>query len=172
MISKGGHSIRFNEEEVRQTGRGSMGVRGMQLAPGDEVITLALDVQGECILFATENGMGKRTKFSEFNAQHRGGKGVLCYKIGPKTGQIASAAAVNEKDHIMLITNEGIVIRMPVEGVSVIGRNTSGVKLMNVSQNEFIRVAGMARVPEELLEEETEMEVTAEAEETAEEGQK
>ena len=154
MISKDGHSIRFNEEEVRQTGRGSMGVRGMALTPGDEVITLALDVQGECILFATENGMGKRTKFSMFNAQHRGGKGVLCYKVGAKTGRLVSATAVDEDDQIMLITNEGIVIRMPVKGIAMIGRNTSGVKLMNVSQGEDIKVAGLARVPAELIEEE------------------
>ena len=154
MISKDGHSIRFNEDEVTQTGRGAMGVRGMRLSDGDEIITLALDVQGESILFATENGMGKRTLFNQFNAQHRGGKGVLCYKVSDKTGKLAAAVAVNAEDQIMLITNEGIVIRMPVEGIAQIGRNTSGVKLMNVSQGEDIRVAGMARVPAELIEEE------------------
>ncbi|MBO4835755.1 MAG: DNA gyrase subunit A [Lachnospiraceae bacterium] len=154
MISKNGHSIRFNEEEVTPTGRSAMGVRGMRLAEGDEVITLALDVQGECILFATENGMGKRTRFEQFNAQHRGGKGVLCYKVSSKTGKLAAATAVDAEDQVMLITNEGIVMRMPVEGVSIIGRNTSGVKLMNVSQNEDIKVAGMARVPAELIEDE------------------
>ena len=154
MISKNGHSIRFNEEEVTPTGRSAMGVRGMRLAEGDEVITLALDVQGECILFATENGMGKRTRFEQFNAQHRGGKGVLCYKVSSKTGKLAAATAVDAEDQVMLITNEGIVMRMPVDGVSIIGRNTSGVKLMNVSQNEDIKVAGMARVPAELIEDE------------------
>ena len=154
MISRDGHSIRFNEEEVTPTGRGSMGVRGMRLADGDAVITLALDVQGECILFATENGMGKRTRFDQFNAQHRGGKGVLCYKVSSKTGKLVAATAVDAEDQVMLITNEGIVMRMPVDGVSVIGRNTSGVKLMNVSQNEDIKVAGMARVPAELIEDE------------------
>ena len=154
MISKNGHSIRFNEEEVTPTGRSAMGVRGMRLTEGDEVITLALDVQGECILFATENGMGKRTRFEQFNAQHRGGKGVLCYKVSSKTGKLAAATAVDAEDQVMLITNEGIVMRMPVDGVSIIGRNTSGVKLMNVSQNEDIKVAGMARVPAELIEDE------------------
>ena len=163
MISKNGHSIRFNEEEVTPTGRSAMGVRGMRLAEGDEVITLALDVQGECILFATENGMGKRTRFEQFNAQHRGGKGVLCYKVSSKTGKLAAATAVDAEDQVMLITNEGIVMRMPVDGVSIIGRNTSGVKLMNVSQNEDIKVAGMARVPAELIEdEETETEAQTE----------
>ena len=170
MISKNGHSIRFNEEEVTPTGRSAMGVRGMRLTEGDEVITLALDVQGETILFATENGMGKQTKFEAFNAQHRGGKGVLCYKVNEKTGKLAAATAVNENDQIMLITNEGIVIRMPVAGIAKIGRNTSGVKLMNVSQGEDIKVAGLARIPADWIEDEAEEEgeIGSEAEETTE----
>ncbi len=168
MISKNGHSIRFNEEEVTPTGRSAMGVRGMRLTEGDEVITLALDVQGETILFATENGMGKQTKFEAFNAQHRGGKGVLCYKVNEKTGKLAAATAVNENDQIMLITNEGIVIRIPVAGIAKIGRNTSGVKLMNVSQGEAIKVAGLARIPADWIEEETETEGEPEAEDTTE----
>ena len=170
MISKNGHSIRFNEEEVTPTGRSAMGVRGMRLTEGDEVITLALDVQGETILFATENGMGKQTKFEAFNAQHRGGKGVLCYKVNEKTGKLAAATAVNENDQIMLITNEGIVIRMPVDGIAKIGRNTSGVKLMNVSQGDDIKVAGLARIPADWIENETEDDADVEAEaETGEE---
>ena len=170
MISKNGHSIRFNEEEVTPTGRSAMGVRGMRLTEGDEVITLALDVQGETILFATENGMGKQTKFEAFNAQHRGGKGVLCYKVNEKTGKLAAATAVNENDQIMLITNEGIVIRMPVDGIAKIGRNTSGVKLMNVSQGDDIKVAGLARIPADWIEDETEEAADVEAEaETGEE---
>ena len=170
MISKNGHSIRFNEEEVTPTGRSAMGVRGMRLTEGDEVITLALDVQGETILFATENGMGKQTKFEAFNAQHRGGKGVLCYKVNEKTGKLAAATAVNENDQIMLITNEGIVIRMPVDGIAKIGRNTSGVKLMNVSQGDEIKVAGLARIPADWIEDETEEAADVEAEaETGEE---
>ena len=170
MISKNGHSIRFNEEEVTPTGRSAMGVRGMRLTEGDEVITLALDVQGETILFATENGMGKQTKFEAFNAQHRGGKGVRCYKVNEKTGKLAAATAVNENDQIMLITNEGIVIRMPVDGIAKIGRNTSGVKLMNVSQGDDIKVAGLARIPADWIEDETEDAADVEAEaETGEE---
>ncbi len=155
LISKNGHSIRFNEKEVRETGRSSMGVTGMKLRGDDEVITLALDVQGEAILFATENGMGKRTRFDDFNAQHRGGMGVLCYKITEKTGVLVAARAVDDDDQIMLITNEGIVMRMPVDGVSVIGRNTSGVRIMNVDQKESIKVAQMAKLPAEFIEEDS-----------------
>ncbi|MCQ2530357.1 MAG: DNA gyrase subunit A [Lachnospiraceae bacterium] len=171
MISRQGHSIRFNETEVRPTGRSSMGVTGMNLEEGDEIITLALDIQGECILFATENGMGKRTRFSEFNAQHRGGKGVLCYKLSDKTGNLAAAVAVDDGDQIMLITNAGIVMRMPIHGVSIIGRNTSGVKLMNISKDENIKVSGIARVLADWVEEETDEEnlEVVDAEITAEE---
>ncbi|MBR3401908.1 MAG: DNA gyrase subunit A [Parasporobacterium sp.] len=147
LISRKGNSIRFNEEEVRATGRSSMGVTGMRFAvPDDEVVTIALDIQGEDILFATENGMGKRTSFSEFKAQHRGGKGVRCYKVTEKTGELVAGCAVDPGDQIMLITNQGIVMRMSVDDISVIGRNTSGVKLMNVSQSEEIKLTGMARI--------------------------
>ena len=152
LITKKGHSIRFNEEEVRATGRSSMGVTGMRFAePDDEVIALVLDVQGRDILFATENGMGKRTSFTEFNAQHRGGKGVLCYRVTEKSGCLMAGCAVEEGDQIMLITNQGIVMRMSVDDISVIGRNTTGVKLMNVSQSEDIKVTGMARIRSEFL---------------------
>ena len=154
LISKNGKSIRFNEEEVRATGRASMGVTGMRLTGNDEVITLALDVQGESILFATENGMGKRTSFDEFKSQHRGGMGVLCYKVTDRTGKLVAATAVNDGDQIMLITNEGIVMRTSVDSVSVIGRNTQGVKVMNIDKESDIRLAGMARLSSEFLEDE------------------
>ena len=154
LITKGGKSIRFNEEEVRATGRSSMGVTGMKLSKGDEVITLALDVQGDDILFATENGMGKRTKFEEFKAQHRGGMGVLCYKITERTGQLVAASAVNDGDQIMLITNGGIVMRTSVDSVSVIGRNTQGVKIISIDKDSEVKLAGMARLSAEFLEEE------------------
>ena len=156
LISRNGRSIRFNEEEIRPTGRSSMGVTGMKFTdPEDEVITMALDIQGEDILFATENGMGKRTRFSEFNAQHRGGKGVICYKVTPKTGKLIDGCAVDDGDQIMLITNQGIVMRMSVDDISTIGRNTSGVKLMNVSQDEDIKVIGIARIWSGFLTEES-----------------
>jgi len=126
----------------------------MKLAAGDEVITLALDVQGEDILFATENGMGKRTKFEEFKAQHRGGMGVLCYKVTERTGNLVAASAVNDGDQIMLITNGGVVMRTSVDSVSVIGRNTQGVKIINLSKDGSVKLAGMARLTAEFLEDE------------------
>ena len=148
LITKNGHSIKFNEEEVRATGRSSMGVTGIKFEENDddEVITMALDIQGPDILFATENGMGKRTSFEDFKSQHRGGKGVTCYKVTEKTGRLAGGCAVEDGDQVMLITNQGIVMRMSVDDISVIGRNTSGVKLMNVSQSDDIKVTGMARI--------------------------
>ncbi len=157
LISRDGHSIRFNEEEVRPTGRSSMGVTGMNLIGDDKVITLAIDSQGECILFATENGMGKRTRFSEFTAQHRGGKGVFCYKLSEKTGKLVAASAVDEDDQVMLITSEGIVMRMAVDGVSIIGRNTTGVKIMNIAKDGDVKLAGMARLLAEFIEDDDEV---------------
>ena len=154
LITREGKSIRFNEEEVRATGRASFGVTGMKLSDEDEVITLALDVQGKDILFATENGLGKRTDFEEFRKTHRGGKGILCYKITDRTGKLVAASAVNDGDQIMLITNEGIVMRTSVDSVNVIGRNTQGVKLMNIDKDSTVKVAGMARLSAEFLEEE------------------
>ena len=156
MITKKGRSIRFNEEDVRATGRNSMGVIGMKFAvPGDEVVTIALDIQGQDILFATENGMGKRTSFSEFRAQHRGGKGILCYRVTEKTGDLVAGSAVDPGDEIMLITNQGTVMRMSVDDISVIGRYTSGVKLINVSQSDEIKLTGLARIWTEFLVDET-----------------
>ncbi len=156
LISRDGHSIRFNEEEVRPTGRSSMGVTGMKLIGEDEVITLAIDSQGECIFFATEGGMGKRTRFSEFTAQHRGGKGVLCYKLSDKTGKLVAASAVDEEDQVMLITSEGIVMRTAVNGVSIIGRNTTGVKIMNIAKDGDVKLAGMARLLAAFIEDDSE----------------
>lgn len=111
------------------------------------------DIQGDCILFATENGMGKRTLTDEFSDQHRGGKGVLCYRITEKTGNLVAAKAVNEGDQIMMITSEGVMIRTPVDSVSVIGRNTQGVKLINLSSADA-RVVGVARLARDMVPEE------------------
>ena len=157
LISRKGHAIRFSESEVRPTGRGSMGVCGMRFAKEDEIIAMIIDIQGECILFATENGMGKRTKVDEFSNQHRGGQGVLCYRINDKTGNIVGCKAVNDGDQIMMITNEGVIIRTSVDSVSIIGRNTSGVKLINLANDE-IKVTGIARLAKEDIPEETEEE--------------
>ena len=146
LITKMGQCIRFNETDVRVTGRVSMGVIGMKLNDDDEVVGMQMDTQGEKLLIVSENGMGKRTPIDEFTPQKRGGKGVLCYKITEKTGTIVGAKLVHDDHDIMIITNEGIVIRITVEDISVIGRNTSGVKLMNIDQESDIRVASIAKV--------------------------
>ena len=148
LATKMGMCIRFHESDVRSTGRVSMGVIGMRLDEGDEVIGMQTDNQGECLLVVSENGMGKRTPITEFKAQQRGGKGVLCYKITEKTGYLVGVKLVDDNREIMLITNEGIIIRMAVNSISIIGRNTSGVKLMSIDQDSDIVVASIAKVRE------------------------
>jgi DNA gyrase subunit A len=138
-----------------------MGVRGINLIDGDEVVAMQLDDQGEQLLIVSEKGLGKRTDIVEFSAQNRGGKGVKCYKITDKTGEVVGAKSVNEDDEIMIINTEGIIIRMECKGISVLGRITSGVKLINLRENEI--VASIAKVKEK--EEETSEEVSQENEE-------
>ena len=144
MTSKNGRCIRFNENCVRPTGRASMGVRGMQLRGDDEVVSMQLDIQGEYMLMVTEKGFGKRTKLSDFPVKGRGGLGVICYKLVPKTGKLVDAQAVVDENEVLLITTEGIIIRIQSTDINVIGRNTSGVKVMNV--DEDVSVAGIAKV--------------------------
>ena len=139
MVTKYGQCIRF-------TGRTSMGVRGMNLSDRDEVIGMQLDCQGKYLLIASEKGMGKRTEISEFSSQNRGGKGVKCYKITEKTGNVVGVKAVNEDNEVMIINTEGIIIRMECQGISVLGRVTSGVKLINL--NEDVIIASIAKVRE------------------------
>ena len=153
LVTKQGKCIRFNEQDVRPTGRTSMGVIGMTLDSDDEIIGMQLDTQGDSLLIASENGMGKRTSLDEFNRQYRGGKGVLCYNITDKTGFVIGAKAVNDSHEIMMITSGGIIIRMPVNGISKIGRYTSGVKLMNIDVEKDIKVASIAKVRETETEE-------------------
>ena len=148
LVTRKGMCIRFHETDVRVTGRVSMGVIGMRFDDDDEVIGMQKEDQGDTLLVVSENGMGKRTFISEFNAQNRGGKGVLCYKITEKTGSLVGAKLVNDGREIMLITTEGIIIRMSVDDISIIGRNTSGVKLMSIEQNSDIKVASIAKVRE------------------------
>ena len=148
LVTRKGMCIRFHETDVRVTGRVSMGVIGMRFDEDDEVIGMQKEDQGDTLLVVSENGMGKRTLTSEFNAQNRGGKGVLCYKITEKTGALIGAKLVNDGREIMLITTEGIIIRMSVDDISIIGRNTSGVKLMSIEQNSDIKVASIAKVRE------------------------
>ena len=145
-MTRHGKCIRFNEKDVRQTGRTSMGVIGMSLEGDDEVIGMQLDIQGDSLLIVSENGMGKRTSMNEFNAQHRGGKGVLCYNITEKTGNVIGVKAVKAGQEVMLITSGGIIIRMAVDSISEIGRYTSGVKLMDIDVENDIKVASIAKV--------------------------
>ncbi|MEE3467745.1 MAG: DNA gyrase subunit A [Eubacterium sp.] len=151
LITKKGMCIRFPEVEARTVGRASIGVRGITLTEGDEVVAMQMNTQGDSILFATEYGMGKRTDVDDFSAQHRGGKGVKCYKITDKTGDIVGAKCVGQDREIMLITNEGVIIRMSVEGVRVLGRITSGVKLMDIDRNSDVRIASIAKVREDIV---------------------
>ena len=146
LVTKDGQCIRFKETDVRTTGRVSMGVRGINLMDGDEVVAMQLNSQGYYLLVVSENGMGKRTSISEFTCQNRGGKGVKCYKITEKTGNVIGAKAVNEENEIMMITTEGIIIRLQCSDISILGRITSGVKLINLS--EGVTVASFAKVRE------------------------
>ncbi|RJV23872.1 DNA gyrase subunit A [Coprococcus sp. AF18-48] len=156
MVTKYGQCIRFKEQDVRSTGRTSMGVRGMNLSDRDEVIGMQLHTQGDYLLIASEKGMGKRTAIEEFACQNRGGKGVKCYKITEKTGNVIGVKAVNEDNEIMIINTEGIVIRMECAGISILGRVASGVKLINLDSNT--KVASIAKVRETVAEEKAEVE--------------
>ncbi len=160
LVTKYGQCIRFNEKDVRSTGRTSMGVRGMNLGDRDEVVGMQLNTQGEHLLIVSEKGMGKRTEMSEFTSQNRGGKGVKCYKITEKTGNVVGVKAVSEDNEIMIINTEGIIIRMECNSISVLGRITSGVKLINLHDDE--KVASIAKVREASSELEENAEETVE----------
>ena len=150
LVTENGMSICFDEKDIRITGRVSMGVIGIKLDEGDEVVAMQLDIQGEYLLIVSENGLGKRTLISEFHPQNRNGKGLKCYKITEKTGKVIGAKAVNDDDEIMMITNEGIVIRTDCASISVLKRITSGVKLMHVDSENGIKVANIAKVREQV----------------------
>ena len=148
LATKFGMSIRFKETDARITGRVSYGVIGMKLDEGDEVVGMQMASQGEYMLVVSEKGYGKRTRISEFKLQLRGGKGLLCYNVTEKTGNLVGMKLLDDGRDIMLITNEGILIRMGVDDISVIGRNTSGVKLMSIDADSNVRVASIAKVRE------------------------
>ena len=148
LISKKGQCIRFNEKDIRPTSRIAMGVIGMRLDEDDEVIGMQLSTQGNNILLVSEYGLGKRTDISEFKSQFRGGKGVICYKITEKTGEVVGAKVVNKDDEIMMISTNGTVIRILVNDISKFGRNTSGVKLMNIDLHTENRISSIAKVRE------------------------
>ena len=138
LASKKGMLIRFNEKDVRPTGRDSMGVYGMKLAKDDEVIGMNLDTDGNALLYVSERGMGKKTSADEFSVQRRGGKGVKCYKVTPKTGELVAFHAVKDSNEFLIITTEGIVIRLRAAEVSQLGRITSGVKLINIDKDNSV----------------------------------
>ena len=148
LVTKDGMCIRFKETDVRATGRASMGVIGMSLGDGDNIVGMQLDHQGDSLLIVSENGMGKRTYLEEFTVQKRGGKGVKCYKITEKTGDVVGVKGVNSEHEIMMITTGGVIIQIPMEDVSALGRITSGVKLINL--DEGVKVAQIAKVREKV----------------------
>lgn len=160
MISHLGQCIRFDENDARATGRVSMGVKGMNLADGDSVIGMQVAEENGELLFVSEMGMGKKTAMSEFKDQNRGGKGIRCYRVNAKTGNLAGVKVYKEGYELMLITTEGTVIRMKTDTIPVLGRDTSGVKLMQVDQ-ENVKVSSI-----ELIEESKEEEFTETSEET------
>ena len=149
LITKFGQCIRFNEKDVRATGRTSMGVIGMNLMDEDDVIAMQLASAGESLMIVSEKGLGKCTLMTEFSTQRRGGKGVKCYKITEKTGNLVGAKAVVKEDEMMLINTDGIIIRIRISDTTLLGRITSGVKLINLKENE--RVASIAVVAKEDL---------------------
>ena len=161
LATKFGMSIRFKETDARITGRVSYGVIGMKLDEGDEVIGMQMASQGEYMLVASEKGYGKRTRISEFKLQLRGGKGLLCYNVTEKTGNLVGMKLLDDGRDIMLITNEGILIRMSVDNISIIGRNTSGVKLMSIDADSNVRVASIAKVRESSRQDEENEDVEA-----------
>lgn len=160
MISHLGQCIRFDENDARATGRVSMGVKGMNLADGDSVIGMQVAEENGELLFVSEMGMGKKTAMSEFKDQNRGGKGIRCYRVNAKTGNLAGVKVYKEGYELMLITTEGTVIRMKTDTIPVLGRDTSGVKLMQVDQ-ENVKVSSI-----ELIEESKEEEFAETPEET------
>lgn len=156
LVTKLGMCIRFKETDVRPTGRASMGVIGMNLSDGDEIVGMQLDHQGDSLLIVSENGMGKRTYLDEFTVQKRGGKGVKCYKITDKTGDVVGVKAVNDDHEIMMITDAGTIIQLRMDDISTLGRITSGVKMINL--DEGVKVAQIAKVREKISNGEEEFE--------------
>ena len=169
LVTKQGMCIRFKETDARNTGRMSMGVIGMNLNDGDEIIGMQLNTQGDSLLIVSEHGLGKRTYIDEFTIQKRGGKGVKCYKITEKTGEVIGVKAVNDDHEIMMITTEGIIIQLRMEDISTLGRITSGVKMMNVDKD--VKVAKIAKVREKVSDGTTEYEDIDEAVENMEDSQ-
>ena len=166
LVTKQGMCIRFKETDVRKTGRSSIGVIGMNLNPDDEIVGMQLDHQGDSLLIVSENGMGKRTYLEEFHVQNRGGKGVKCYKITEKTGEVIGVKAVTDEHEIMMITDAGIIIQLRMEDIPTHGRITSGVKMINL--DEEVKVAKIAKVREKVTEDGQEIDLNDESDEVSE----
>lgn len=141
LVTKKGLSIRFNEEQVRKSGRNSIGVKSIDLSDDDIVVSSDLICENKYVLVISENGYGKLTEISKYRPQNRGGKGLLTYKITKKTGDVAAAAVVEKEDDVMIIADSGIIIRILTGDISIQGRNTSGVKLMNLTDAKVVAVA-------------------------------
>jgi DNA gyrase subunit A len=139
LITRDGMSIRFNEEDARSMGRPASGVRGIKLSKGDEVVALAIVVPDAKLLVAGENGIGKRTDFEEYRVQSRGGKGIITMKTTEKTGAVIGALTVRDGDEIMLITVKGQMVRISVNGIREAGRNTQGVKLIELESGDKLQ---------------------------------
>ena len=152
IVTKNAMCIEFKETDVRCTSRNSIGVKGINLDEGDEVVGMQIDTQGESLLLVTENGIGKRTSLDKFRVQKRGGKGLRCYKLNDKTGHVVGVKAVNDNHEIMMITNEGIIIQIRMSDLRELGRVTSGVKLMDLAEN--VKIAKIAKVRDEISEDE------------------
>ena len=167
LVTKQGMCIRFKETDVRKTGRSSIGVIGMNLNPDDEIVGMQLDHQGDSLLIVSENGMGKRTYLDEFHVQNRGGKGVKCYKITEKTGEVIGVKAVTDEHEIMMITDAGIIIQLRMEDIPTHGRITSGVKMINL--DEEVKVAKIAKVREKVTEDGQEIDLNDESDDLSEE---
>ena len=167
LATKFGQSIRFHVTDVRPTGRTSMGVRGIDLEQDDEVIGMQLNVPDGSLLFISELGMGKRTRMDEFNVQYRGGKGIKCYRVNEKTGNLVGCLVADENQELLIITTEGTIIRIKVSEISTLQRNTSGVRLINIDPSSGVRVSSVevaAETPEDESEPESEPEGTSNGE--------
>ena len=148
LVTKNGMCIHFDENDVRSTSRSSIGVRGMMLDDTDEIVGMQLNTQGDSLLIVSEKGYGKRTTLEEFHSQFRGGKGVKCYKITEKTGSVIGVKAVNDDNEIMMITNAGVIIQLRMDEITIHGRVTSGVKMINLDKG--VTVAQIAKVREKI----------------------
>ena len=145
--TRGGMAIRFSEQDIRAMGRVSMGVKSMDLDEGDVVVGLAVYEEGAQVLSITENGYGKRTEIDAYRLQSRGGKGIRAMNLTDKTGPLAAQLLVHADEDLMLITDDGVIIRLPVDGISVLGRNTQGVRVMRVAEGSH--VVGVTRTEKE-----------------------